>query len=83
MTFIYLWVYTLLLVILWWFFIIAKLHAYKFKNFSNKIESITKILLFSMFFLSLLWYFVIIYSWIKSENNSYEKIDFIFNSNTY
>ncbi len=83
MTFIYLWVYTLLLVILWWFFIIAKLHAYKFKNFSDRIEKVTKFLLFIMVLLSLLWYFTIIYSSINTENISYEETDFNFNEVNY
>lgn len=83
MTFIYLWIYTLLLVILWWFFIIAKLHAYKFKNFSHRIENVTKFLLFIMVLLSLLWYFTILYSSVNTEDVNYDETDFNFNEVNY
>ncbi len=63
----YLWVYTILLVIIWSFFIVAKIHLYKFKNFSESIEKVTKYLLFFLLFLSILWYLIIIIwvSWWK------------------
>ena len=34
---IFLWLYTFFLIIIWGFFIIAKVHAYKFKDFSERI----------------------------------------------
>ncbi len=83
MTLIYLWVYTLLLVILWWFFIIAKIHAYKFKNFSKRIEKVTKFLLFVLILLSFLWYATIILSSFKSSDIKYDETDFNFNEVNY
>lgn len=56
----YLWIYSLFLVIVWWFFIVAKIHAYKFKNFSNYIEKVTSFLLVILILLSLTWYIIII-----------------------
>ena len=58
----YLGAYTLVLALLWWLFIVAKIHAYKFKNFSNNITKVTNILLFFLIFLSLLWY-ILIFVW--------------------
>lgn len=58
----YLGIYTLILALLWWFFIIAKLHAYKFKNFSLHITKVTNFLLVFLIILSITWYFLIFYS---------------------
>jgi len=57
----YLWIYTLFLVMVWWFFIVAKIHAYKFKNFSNYIEKMTQILLILLIILSISWYILILF----------------------
>ena len=56
---IYLWFYTLFLAFIWWFFIVAKIHAYKFKNFSYHIVKVTKVLLTFLIILSVLWYILI------------------------
>ena len=56
-----LWIFTLSIVLIWWLFIVAKIHAYKFKNFSNHIEKITNVLLVFLIILSLLWYTLIIF----------------------
>lgn len=84
MTLIYLWIYTLLLVVLWWFFVIAKIHAYKFKNFSKNIEKITKLLLFLLLLLSIIWYIII---FISSNNTTVvefrSEIDFLENAINY
>ncbi len=80
----YLWIYSLFLIMVWWFFIVAKIHAYKFKNFSNYIEKVTSILLIILILLSLLWYLLIILSddWytktLKFNNN-----DLYFNEVNY
>jgi len=58
----YLWIYTLLLALLWWLFIVAKIHAYKFKNFSNDIVKITNILLIFLIILSVIWYVLIFFT---------------------
>jgi hypothetical protein len=64
-----LWIYTLFLVFIWGFFIITKIHAYKFKNFSYHIETVTKFLFVTLIILSLLWYGIIIYYLKWSGNN--------------
>lgn len=84
MTLMYLWVYSLLLVIVWWFFVVAKIHAYKFKNFSSNIPKVTKILFIILLFLSILWYILLI---VSDDNSSgvidYKKADFNFNETNY
>jgi hypothetical protein len=66
-----LWIFTLSITILWGLFIIVKIHAYKFKNFSYNIGKVTNILLFFLLFLTVLWYSIIILSYSKNI-----KIDF-------
>lgn len=83
MTLMYLWIYTVLLVFIWWFFIVAKIHAYKFKNFSNYIEKVTKILLIILIILSIIWYIIIIFIWDISTTINFTEKDFYFNEVTY
>ena len=83
MLFMYLGVYTICLALLWWLFIVAKIHAYKFKNFSKNIQRITNLLLVFLIILSLLWYILIFlwtsnttsvvndYSWFDTEEVNY------------
>lgn len=52
-------IYLIFLALIWGFFIVAKIHAYKFKDFSQNIEKITKLLLFALIFLSILGFFLI------------------------
>jgi len=52
-------IYTLFLALVWWFFIIAKIHAYKFKDFSTNIEKMTKLLAIILLVISILWYIII------------------------
>lgn len=52
-------IYTLFLALIWGFFVIAKIHAYKFKDFSVNIEKVTKLLAITLFIISILWYIVI------------------------
>lgn len=67
---IFLWLYTIFLVVIWGFFIIAKIHAYKFINFSNYIEVVTRTLLVLLLILSALWYALIFYmhTWWRTIN---------------
>lgn len=58
----YLWIYTFVLALLWWLFIVAKIHAYKFKNFSLHIIKVTNILLILLIILSISWYIIIFYT---------------------
>jgi len=62
-----LWIFTLSIILLWGLFIVAKIHAFKFKNFSNHIKKATNILLIFLATLTLLWYTIIIFS---SSNTS-------------
>ena len=71
MLFMYLGVYTICLALLWWLFIVAKIHAYKFSNFSKNIKNITNILLIFLITLSLLWY-ILIFLW---TNNTTSVVD--------
>jgi len=52
-------VYSLILLVVWGFFIVARLHAYKFRNFSTHIPRATNALFFILLFLSLLGLFFI------------------------
>ncbi len=76
MLLIYLWIYSLFLLALWIFFIIAKIHLYKFKKFSNNIKKVTIVLAITLMFLSILWYILIFSMWIPSSqtkiNNTIE-----------
>ncbi len=56
---VYIWLYTLFLVIVWWFFIVTKIHAYKFKNFSNYITKVISFLFIVLIILSILGYLLI------------------------
>jgi len=77
MKLILLWVYTILIAGVWWFFIVAKMHAYKFKNFSNYIVPFTNALLIALGILTVAWYALIfnssesnIWGWPSYSNNS-------------
>ncbi len=83
MTLMYLWIYTLLLVFIWAFFMVAKIHAYKFKNFSNYIEKVTGFLLIFLIFLSISWYLIIIFLSDNSTNIDFTEKDFYFNEVSY
>ena len=75
LSFLYFWLYSLFLVILWWFFIIIRIHAIKFKNFQTSIVTSLKALCFFLIFLSISWYIALymIINWANSS--SIEKID--------
>lgn len=62
MLLIYLWIYTFLLALLWGLFIVAKIHAYKFKNLSLNIVKVTNFLLVFLIILSTLGYVIIFFS---------------------
>jgi len=57
-----LWIFTLSIVLLWWLFIVAKIHAFKFKNFSKHIVKVTNFIFIFLICLTLLWYWLIIFS---------------------
>jgi protein-S-isoprenylcysteine O-methyltransferase Ste14 len=71
-----LWIFTLAIVLLWGLFIVAKIHAFKFKNFSDHIKKVTTILLFFLLTLTLLWYWIIIFSsWNSSSIENYSWVN--------
>lgn len=61
MFFVYFGIYTFVLAILWGFFMLAKLHSYKFKSFSKNIENVTTVLLIFLISLSILGYILIFF----------------------
>ncbi len=77
MTFIYLWIYTLVLIFVWWFFIVAKLHTDKFKNFSPYIKIVTKFLAVFLIILSIIWY-ILIFN-LPNSNPSSAKLEWLEN----
>lgn len=78
MLIVYIGLYTLLLAFIWWVFIVAKIHAYKFKNFSHQITKVTNVLMVILIILSLLWYILIFTSWTGNSRIEVEvpKSDF-------
>ena len=78
-------IYTLFLIIIWGFFIVAKIHACKFKDFSDKIEKYTNILVIMLIVLSIAGYSVIfyMYSWSKSKQINFIESDLYFNEVNY
>ena len=86
---VYIWLYTLILSFVWWLFVVIRIHAYKFKNFSYNITKVTNSLFVFLLILSLLWYFIII-SWTnllsnydvylndpeKNDYNDYYEVDY-------
>ncbi len=76
----YIWAFSLVLAFLWWVFVVAKIHAYKFKAFSKKIPKLTNLLFIALLLLSLLWYSLILVG--ESDNtttkvNKTKKVDYI------
>ncbi len=64
MIIVFLGIYLMFLALIWGFFIVAKIHAYKFKDFSPNIEKITKLLGILLFILSLLGFILLFnYRW--------------------
>ena len=61
--FVYIWLYTFILAVVWGFFVVLKMHAYKFKNFSKNITRMTNILLIFLIILSLVWYVLVYFIW--------------------
>lgn len=68
MKLILLWGYTILLAGIWWFFIVAKMHAYKFKNFSNYIVPATNALFIILWILTVVGY-ALIFNYSESSYN--------------
>jgi len=80
MNYLLLWIYILFLAFIWGVFIIAKIHAYKFKNFSHNIEKVTTALFIFILSLSIIWFILIFYMdlgnykiELNSESESYSE----------
>lgn len=69
MFWIYIWLYTLFISIIWWFFIVIKVHAIKFENFQSKIRKVLRLMSFTLVSLTVLW-FLTIYVMTNNENTS-------------
>lgn len=64
----YLGFYTFAIVIIWGFFIVAKIHLYKFKDFSSHIKQVTIILAIFLAVLTILWYIIIFSFWFSNRD---------------
>jgi hypothetical protein len=67
MLLVYLGIYTFALVLVWWLFIISRLHSYKFKNFSHNIVRITNLLFAFLLTLSIIGYIFIFMNYESSQ----------------
>ncbi len=56
---IFFWIYTFSLIVIWSFFIIAKIHSLKFYNYQPSILIVTKVVLVVLSIVSALWYILI------------------------
>lgn len=52
-------IYTIFIVLIFGFFIIAKIHIYKFRHYSIQIEPVTKILAIVLLLLALVGYYLL------------------------
>lgn len=79
MIIVFLGIYLMFLALIWGFFIVAKIHAYKFKDFSPNIEKITKLLWIALICLTLLGFLILYnFKWslytVKINNISADNI---------
>ncbi|EKE30009.1 MAG: hypothetical protein ACD_2C00061G0004 [uncultured bacterium (gcode 4)] len=53
------WIYILIMLAIWSFFLVAKVHFFKFREYSQMMVPITKLIMLALFVLTFLWaYFV-------------------------
>lgn len=55
------WIYIFFLAFIWWFFILTKINAYKFKTLNSNIEKITKFFFVFLSILTIIWFILIYY----------------------
>ncbi|EKE27988.1 MAG: hypothetical protein ACD_3C00111G0005 [uncultured bacterium (gcode 4)] len=69
------WIYILIMVLIWWFFLIAKVHFFKFKEYSQLMVPTTKAIMIALMMLTVLWaYFVYsISGWPKAPTKTVEE----------
>ncbi len=70
---IYFWFYTFSMIIIWGFFIIAKIHTLKFKSYQPKMVKITYFTNLLMIILTILWYLFIFINSYWNDTHSLEK----------
>lgn len=63
MFYLYLWVYTIFVIVIWGFYAVARIHAYKFKSFSSHITFVIRTLFVILTILTVLWYIVVFSTW--------------------
>lgn len=69
---IYLAIYVIILLVVWWFYAVARMHTMKFKRFSTHIVPVTNALLVFLLILSIIG-FVLIFFIVPNENSSSTK----------
>lgn len=52
-------IYTIFIILILGFFVVAKIHIYKFRHYSLSIEPITKTLAIALFLLALIGYYLL------------------------
>ncbi len=64
MFYLYFWLYTLFVLIIWGFFVVLKIHSFKFKNFNTNIVLVIKLIMVFFIILTITWYILIfVNSW--------------------
>lgn len=84
MLLVYLGIYTFWIVVVWALFIVSKIHAYKFKNFSHHIVKVTNLLFLVLLTLSIMWYVFIFMNYDSqqtvqldfSEKKTFSEVDY-------
>lgn len=70
---IYLGIYFLFMAFVWWMFLVAKVHFFKFKEYSKYIYPATKVVMISLLILTLLgWIFIFN---ISSSNKTVKTVE--------
>jgi hypothetical protein len=62
MFYIYLWIYTFSVMIIWWVYAIITIHSLKFKNFSPNISLFIKLLFWLFAIMTIIGYILIFYN---------------------
>ena len=70
MTFVYLGLYIALLLGIWGFYAVARMHTMKFKNFSTHIAPVTNILMVFLIILSIIWFILVLN--LNWDDSTYE-----------
>lgn len=66
---IYLAIYIIILLVVWWFYAVARMHTMKFKRFSTHIVPVTNFLLIFLLILSIIG-FVLLFFIVPDETNT-------------